>query len=452
MGKNPKILLLGASFNTSNMGVSALADGAAHCVSQTYPNAEIYLLDYAEQPETYLLKTQDGNLRLGMINIVCNKRIFTKNNIGMLLVLALICRLAPSKKVRNWLIAKNQTLAAIQEFDLACSIAGGDSLSDLYGLINFLYIALPQVLVLLAGKKLIMMPQTIGPFQGKAARGISRFILNRAELIYLRGTSDKGCLSDLISNIERKVRYCYDVAFIVEPCQPAGLDIGSELFQGKRALVGINISGLLARRCREGFNRHSSSRRYRDLMVSVITDLIEERNANVLLIPHVLGDSGMDGSDIVISKIIYDSLAARYADRLSMIRSVHSQNELKYIIGQCDFFIGSRMHACIAALSQGIPAVSIAYSDKFADLYETIDAGELVADLRYQTDKEIMDVISNNLSNREEISTELKQQIPLVNTAVLGLFGGIAIDGFDDVRKIPEPEYRDQQEKCKPSK
>ena len=44
----------------------------------------------------------------------------------------------------------------------------------------------------------------------------------------------------------------------------------------------------------------------------------------------------------------------------------------KAVIGQCDFFIGSRMHACIAALSQGVPCVGVAYSMKFAGVFDTV--------------------------------------------------------------------------------
>ena len=45
---------------------------------------------------------------------------------------------------------------------------------------------------------------------------------------------------------------------------------------------------------------------------------------------------------------------------------------MKYLIGQCDFFVGSRMHSCIAAVSQCVPAVSIAYSDKFIGVMATL--------------------------------------------------------------------------------
>jgi len=63
------------------------------------------------------------------------------------------------------------------------SIAGGDSFSDIYGLRRFIYVALPQILVLLLGKPLVLLPQTYGPLKGRCSRMIARFIFRRAALI-----------------------------------------------------------------------------------------------------------------------------------------------------------------------------------------------------------------------------------------------------------------------------
>ena len=50
------------------------------------------------------------------------------------------------------------------------------------------------------------------------------------------------------------------------------------------------------------------------------------------------------------------------------------------MIGVCDFFVGSRLHSCIAALSQGIPTIGIAYSKKFKGVFESVGAGDWVID------------------------------------------------------------------------
>ena len=67
---------------------------------------------------------------------------------------------------------------------------------------------------------------------------------------------------------------------------------------------------------------------------------------------------------------------------LRIVAAEYDQHEIKGVIGRCDFFIGSRMHACIAALSQGVPCVGVAYSMKFEGVFASVGMGEGVVDGR----------------------------------------------------------------------
>jgi polysaccharide pyruvyl transferase WcaK-like protein len=49
--------------------------------------------------------------------------------------------------------------------------------------------------------------------------------------------------------------------------------------------------------------------------------------------------------------------------RLIMIED-HTAPELKYIISKCDFFVGTRTHATIAAYSSCVPTLVVGYSVK----------------------------------------------------------------------------------------
>ena len=75
---------------------------------------------------------------------------------------------------------------------------------------------------------------------------------------------------------------------------------------------------------------------------------------------------------------VYEELHDKYHGSLGYLSGVYDQSEIKHIIGQCDFFIGSRMHACIGAVSQNIASVSIAYSNKFRGVMETVGMDEYV--------------------------------------------------------------------------
>src|SRR4030042_4682892 len=117
----------------------------------------------------------------------------------------------------------------------------------------------------------------------------------------------------------------------------------------------------------------------------------------ILLVPHAVamnetgslsdernlkGKGYREQSDAVACKETYRQFCEKYPGRIFLVRGHYNHNETKYIIGLCDFFIGSRMHACIAALSQGIPAVGIAYSRKFSGVFESIGLAVFVVDGR----------------------------------------------------------------------
>ena len=86
--------------------------------------------------------------------------------------------------------------------------------------------------------------------------------------------------------------------------------------------------------------------------------------------------------------------------------------ELKWVIGQCDWFCGTRMHACIAALSQGVPSTSIAYSDKTAGVFETAGVEDGVVDPRVARGPQIVQQTLQGLDRRAQTAAALREQLP----------------------------------------
>ena len=70
------------------------------------------------------------------------------------------------------------------------------------------------------------------------------------------------------------------------------------------------------------------------------------------------------------------------------------------------------MHACIAALSQGIPAVGIAYSKKFHGVFESVGIQNMVVDARSLSTKELIEQCIDHYKSREESKNILKEKLP----------------------------------------
>lgn len=105
--------------------------------------------------------------------------------------------------------------------------------------------------------------------------------------------------------------------------------------------------------------------------VRLMEYVLENTKLHIALIPHVVWQDGDD-------RVPLQKLFQLFTDsgRVSMIKDCECR-ELKYLIGQCRFFIGARTHATIAAYSSCVPTLTVGYSVKARgiarDLFGTED-------------------------------------------------------------------------------
>lgn len=421
--ESPVISIIGGSFETGNLGVSALTAGAVKCALTRWPDARVFLLDYSKAPGTYDLRLEHRRVPVELVNIRFSKRVLLPNNIAVLLACALLLKI-PSKTLRHRLLKGNHWLRSIWEADIVASIAGGDSFSDIYGMGRLLYVSLPQILSIWLGKKLVLLPQTFGPFRRTAAKVLAGYILNNADTVYSRDEDGvKAVSAALRPGDDAKVRFSYDLGFVLDPARPLTGHIAGLPAEKPRDQVwcGLNVSGLLLMGGYTRTNMFGLIAAYEEFVCAVIDLLITRKDASVLLVPHVFGDSAE--SDVAACEAIYEKLRSRHPARLGVVRGQHDQSEIKFVIGQCDFFVGSRMHACIAATSQAIPTISVAYSDKFIGVMKSVGAEELVADARKMTEEQLLGAIDTSFDRRDEIREKLQRRMPEVKRRILALFG-----------------------------
>lgn len=413
--------ILGATFETPNLGVSALASGAIRCLHQRYPGARIFFLDY--EPAVTRKVIEDGKpLEVPLVNMRFSKRFWLRSNIVVLLLSAFISRLLPFHSVRSLLTKNNPTFRAVSEAELFVAVSGGDSFADLYGMPRFLYVALPQMLVLLLGKPLVQLPQTYGPFRGVLARFIARQIVGRSQRVFCRDRVSLDALMGPPQTAEQRGRrgFCYDMAFGIDSVRPEKIEIAGFELPAERDpnLAGVNVSGLLYREAGAGMSSFGIRSDYRETMKAIAEILITQENARVLLVPHVYSETHGSECDQQACEKIYAELAPKYPGRIGMVLGKYGPNEIRYIIGHCGFFTGSRMHACIAAWSQSIPAVAIAYSNKFRGILETISVPSLEADARKLSGEEIAATIREAFRSRAQLAQQLQAIMPGVRSTV----------------------------------
>jgi colanic acid/amylovoran biosynthesis protein len=419
-----RIGLIGASFDTGNMGVGALAAGAIRCIHNQWPDAEIFILDYAKKNSLHQIRLGDEEIQVELLNIRFSKKLYLSNNIAVLIAIALILRLIPSGRIRRWVASKNFALHEIYRSNIFTSIAGGDSFSDIYGLRRFFYIALPQILIILLDRRLILLPQTFGPFRSRLSRIVARFIIRNAKSIYARDRRSITVIEKLCGDKDSvaKPAFRYDVGFALEPTMPGNVTTDGEFNLTDHKIVGLNVSGLLYMGGYDRGNMFGLQIDYQELVRRIMDLLIHTKGVSILLVPHVFGDDENSESDVIACKTVYRACGEKYGDRLGLLRGDYDQGEIKYVIGMCDFFIGSRMHACIAATSQCVPAVAIAYSDKFIGVMETVGVPSVVADARKLNLDELLARIESLYDMRSSLKRELEGLMPGVIGAAIQTF------------------------------
>jgi len=176
-----------------------------------------------------------------------------------------------------------------------------------------------------------------------------------------------------LTNVSRMV----DPAFILKPETPQTASFWPK--DNRQGVIGLNVSPLIERYKKPG-----------QFLLNEVEGFIRRivaRGFSVLLIPHVMPLNGVPkNNDAEYMKAIL-TRCSDLGSHLSMSPDTLNAVQIKHVISQVRFFIGARTHATIAALSMGIPTVSIAYSikarginkDLFGDEWMVLPTPELSA-------------------------------------------------------------------------
>jgi colanic acid/amylovoran biosynthesis protein len=376
---------MGASFDTGNQGVSALAASLVGLVKRARPDASICFFIGSRDGGPREVKISDQKIEYTIIHYRLSPKSRPREHLLWIFMLACFQRVLPLPKLRKRIASSNPCLKALLETEFIGDIRGGDSFGDVYGLSRMISGAIPDLIVLLLGKPLILLPQTYGPYRSALARSIASIIMKRASYILSRDREGVAVVAGLLSNHgDQKILFCPDVAFTMSSVSPAVPDIRPALVQAapRPPLIGFNINGLLFNGGYTRSNMFGLRYDYKKFAHRLARQILRETSCDLLLVPHTFAPAGHVESDSAACQEVFDLLRNEFQTRVHLVSREDDQSEMKGIIGLCDFFIGSRMHACIAALSQGIPTVGIAYSQKFKGVFDSIGLGEMVLDAR----------------------------------------------------------------------
>lgn len=428
-GDGPTVLILGGNPDAPNLGVAALGIAAVKGTMLACPGAKIVVQAVSTRP-TVEVPVGGRVLAAEGSNIHYARSWKDRNGSRRLEVLTGLSRWLPGPG-RRWLRKSNRVLEQWGRADVVMDVSGGDSFAELYGPRRFSQHKALKRLVLRTGKPLILLPQTYGPFQSPSVIAEVREILTRCALAATRDVTGVQELEKLFgAGVAQSVRTCPDMAFFLDPVPvPEGREPAVVRPGAGWTVIGLNLSALLWSRG-ELFGLKAD---YRSLVRGIVEWAAGRRNTRVVLIPHVVALEAHEGapanlewlnqqSDTTACREAMESLGSEFAGRVACLGGPYGAAQTKHLIGKCDFMIGARMHACIGAVSQCVPAATLAYSKKAAGVMGQAGVADTVVDLRECSLGDCIAQIDAIFARREEVRARLEGCIPEIQRRIEAFF------------------------------
>ena len=404
-GRALRVGIFGAPLDTGNLGVSALGISTIEGLARFAPRGvECVLFDHGRGSRPLGCGVQAQVTRTGCFY---SRRFYRRENLRTALAFA-----------RLGLVGIHPLLRTVRGLDAVLDVSGGDSFTDLYGDWRFRAVTAPMALALAMDLPLVLLPQTYGPFSTAETRRRARELLLGARRVWARDAYSLSVVRELLGPAFDADRHrdAVDVAFGLPARAPAGgaADSVRKLRRDVGFVLGLNVSGLLFHREHQAQSQYGLAAPYRTLIETLLRTLLAYPAARVLLIPHVVPPCGPEEDDVAACETLRAALPADAAERVTVAPTLSDPREIKWVISHCDWFCGTRMHACIAALSQGVPTLGIAYSDKTAGVFETVSMGDQVADARRLGADEVIERVERSLAGRAEVARDLSDAMPHV--------------------------------------
>jgi polysaccharide pyruvyl transferase CsaB len=232
---------------------------------------------------------------------------------------------------------------AIRESDLLLS-GGGSLFQDATSVRSLLYYLGVVGLALRAKKPVLVYAQGIGPLTRRSSRALTRFVLNRVNLITLRDEKSAHELAQLGINRPRIV-VTADPTFTL---QPASSERADEIL-AKAGVSSSPLIGVALRQWRDWFETEENVER----VARMIESMGQWVNGSTVFLPLQFPHD----TDLA------HSLARRMTGAV-VVNEPLRPDEMLAVIGKMDVMIAMRLHALIFAAAMNVPMVGIVYDPK----------------------------------------------------------------------------------------
>ena len=399
-----KKVVITNAYTWYNKGDAGILLGIVNMLKKTYnDDVEFSVLSFTPEEDTKRY-CKDKSIKEVKSNIL-NPHPYNHTKIGKLCaIIKLIFKLLYIQSCfifcKNKLISKNKSLSLLNESDLIVVCGGGflggkkyDSLMHLYQMyINTKF-----------NKPLIIMGTSIEPVKSKIVRYYTEKIIKKYDHVYAREKITYEYLATFM--LEDKNTLIPDMAFMLPDDFRSNNNI-LDLKKKYKKVIGLtvrkwnfpNISG----------SKIEAMNNYLNTIAQFITKVSSEKGYCFVFIPQVIVDYGNDAD---VAKEIKNLLGKDIKDNFVIFEDDLTPVEIKNMIGNCDYFVGTRMHSNIFATSMCVPTVAIAYEKKTNGIMETVGLQDYIVEINDINLEKLNLKFENVVLNEEKIRKQLKVNI-----------------------------------------
>lgn len=287
-------------------------------------------------------------------------------------------------------------------------VSGGDVLAD-YSEMAIKQYFFPMAVGMALGKPVYVFGQSISRYKNEKLKKFCKKYLDKAALITVREPLSYNYLKEL--GIKAPFYLTADPAFLLRPCAPERLEAmfrEEGIRRDAEPRIGFSVSRTVTR---WGASDHGD---FVSGVASALDRLAERhKSARFLFVPHVscLKDARKD--DRMIGREIYERTSCK--DRVDQVQGDYSCEELKAMIGSCDVFVGARTHSTIAALSQYVPTLALAYSIKaYGIMNQLLNEDVGVLSTRDFSADTLIQRIEDLYENKDRYAGQIKSRMPQI--------------------------------------
>ena len=368
-----KIAIFGAPCNNTNLGCMALTYSLIHLLEEVSAEIEeefCYVV-FEGTPDDNATEKVEDELKLKRGKIKSYPLFYCKD---LLRTIAF----APHNL---------RLLNRLKECSVAIDMTQGDSFADIYGDIRFNISTNIKLLVEAAGIPLILGPQTYGPFSDSVNKRKAGRAMRGANLVMARDVISGKVVENLSG---KKAIVTTDLAF--------QLPWNSHERKADFTKIGVNISALLVKNKAEPTKTNFTLNTEYDSFMYEVLDWLCKNDYEVYLISHV-------AEDFVPSQHFHEIFPQTH-----LVDVFTTPMEAKSFISGMNAFIGSRMHATIAAVSSGVATIPLAYSMKFQGLFDLIEYKHVV-DLQKLTTKQALEKTKSLIQNIAVLDSDIEHSM-----------------------------------------